>query len=69
LGNLKERDHLEDLDIDRRIILNPASRNRMGAFTGLFWLKIGQVADCCQHSSEPSSVIKRVEFLDWLKNS
>jgi len=55
-----ERDHLEDLDIDRRIILNTASRNRRGVFTGLIWLKIGQVAGSCQHGSEPSSVIKRV---------
>jgi len=63
-----ERDHLEDLGIDRRIILNPASKNRMGAFTGLIWLKIGQVAGSCECSSELSSAIKWGEFLDWLKN-
>jgi len=53
-----EIDHLEDLDIDRRIILNPASRNRMGMFTGFIWLKIGQVAGSCEYSSEPLSAIK-----------
>jgi hypothetical protein len=68
LGKLIERENLEDLDTDRRIILNPASRNRMGAFTGLIWLKIGQLAGSCQHSSETSSVIKCGKFLEWLRN-
>jgi hypothetical protein len=30
LGNLRERDHLEDLIIDRWVILNGFSRSRMG---------------------------------------
>jgi hypothetical protein len=63
-----EIDHLEDLDIDRRIILKPASRNRMGMFTGFIWLKIGQVAGSCEYSSEPLSAIKWGEYLDWPKN-
>jgi hypothetical protein len=41
-GNLRERDHLEDLDVDRRIILRCIFRKwDMGAWTGLIWLRIG----------------------------
>jgi len=29
-GDLKERDHLEDLDVDGRIILNGSSRRGLG---------------------------------------
>jgi hypothetical protein len=32
---MMERDHLEDLDIDRRIIYDPDSRNRTVTFIGL----------------------------------
>jgi len=40
VGNLNERDNLEDLDIDRRTIRKWISRRRMGAWTGLIWLRI-----------------------------
>jgi len=40
-GNLRERDHLEDLDIGERIILNEYSRSGMKPWTGLIWLKKG----------------------------
>jgi hypothetical protein len=36
-----EEDQLEDLGIDRRIILKSSSRNRMGIWTRLIWLRIG----------------------------
>jgi hypothetical protein len=42
LGNLKERDHLKDLGIDERIILNGYSRSGMVAWTGLIWLRTGR---------------------------
>jgi hypothetical protein len=35
-----------------------------GAWTGLIWLMIGQVAGCCECGNEPSGSIKREEFLD-----
>jgi len=40
-GNQRESDHLEDPGIDRRIIVNGSSGSRMGAGTGLFWLRVG----------------------------
>jgi len=41
-GNLKERSHLEDLDIDARIIPKWISKKQDGKmWTGLIWLRIG----------------------------
>jgi hypothetical protein len=41
-GNLRERDHLGDPDIDVRIILRWTFRKwDVGGWTGLIWLKIG----------------------------
>jgi hypothetical protein len=39
--NLRERDHLEDSDLDGRIILRWVFWGGMGAWTGLIWLRIG----------------------------
>jgi hypothetical protein len=40
-GNLRERDHLEDPDIDGRIILGWIFRKwDVGAWTGSIWLRI-----------------------------
>jgi hypothetical protein len=36
-----EKDQLEDLGIERRIVLKRYSRNRMGAWTILILLRIG----------------------------
>ena len=40
-GNLSERGDLEDLGVDRRITLRWISGSGLGAWTGLFWLRIG----------------------------
>ena len=40
-GNLREREHLEDLAVGGRIILNGSSRSGFGAWTGLIWFRIG----------------------------
>ena len=40
-GNLREKDHLEDTDVGRRIILRWIFRKwDMGAWTGSSWLSI-----------------------------
>ena len=40
-GDLKERDHLEDLDVDERIILKGICKKWDGTRTGLIWFRIG----------------------------
>jgi hypothetical protein len=41
-GNLRERDHLEDPGVDRRIIFRKIFRKwDVGAWTGSSWLMIG----------------------------
>ena len=43
-GNLRERNHWEDQDVDGRIILRWILRKREGVVgTGLSWLRIGTV--------------------------
>ena len=37
----RERDHLEDLRTDGRIILNGYSNVRSGIWSGLIWLRMG----------------------------
>jgi hypothetical protein len=42
VGTLRERDHLEDIDLDGRIILKWIFKKwDGGAWTGLMWLRIG----------------------------
>jgi hypothetical protein len=45
-GDLKERDHLEDLSVDGRKILKYIFKNRDGAWAGLIWLRIGTDGGC-----------------------
>ena len=41
-GDLREREHLEDLDIDGRILIKCIFKvARAGARTGLIWVRIG----------------------------
>jgi len=43
LGKLRERDHLGDPDLDRKIILRWIFRKwDVGSWTGLIWLRIGK---------------------------
>jgi len=44
-GNLKERDHLGDRSVDRKIIIKCTFRKwDVGLWTGSSWLRIGTVA-------------------------
>jgi hypothetical protein len=40
-GGLRERDHLEDLEVDGRIILKCIFKTWGGAWTGFMWLRVG----------------------------
>jgi hypothetical protein len=62
---MKERDHLGDPGVDRRIILNGSSRRGMWRY-GLDRAGSGQVqlAGTCDCSNEPSGSIKCGKFLD-----
>jgi hypothetical protein len=43
--NLKERDHLEDRGLDRRIIILKLVLKQGWVWTGLIWLRIGANGD------------------------
>jgi hypothetical protein len=69
-GNLRERDHLEDPDVDGRIIFKWIFRKwDLGEWTGLIWPRIRDRwgGGTCKRDSEPSGPVKCVEFLDWLR--
>ena len=41
-GNVKEREHLEDMDVDGRIMLQLVINRQYGwTWTGLLWLRLG----------------------------
>jgi hypothetical protein len=65
-GSLRERDHLEDIGVDAKIILRRISRRWDGGH-GLNWLSIGQVAGSCECGNEPSDSRKCGEFFYWLR--
>ena len=49
MGNIKERNHLGDPDVDGSIILRCVFRKwDVGVLTGLRSLRIGQVAGTCE---------------------
>jgi hypothetical protein len=41
VGSLRERDHLQDPDVDGKIILKWILRSEIGAWTGSIWLRTG----------------------------
>jgi hypothetical protein len=64
-GNLRERDHWGDPDVDVRIILRWIFRKWEGVVgTGWSWLGYGQVAGTCECGNELSGSIKCGEYLD-----
>jgi len=64
-GNLRERDHLEDLGIDGRIILRWIfGKWYVGAWTVSIWIRIGTGYGHLHIRNEPSGSIKYGEFCD-----
>ena len=57
-GNLRKRDHLEDLGVDRRRVLKWGGHRLDLSGSGQ-----GQAAGCCECGSEPSDSIKCGNFL------
>jgi hypothetical protein len=52
-GELKERENLEDVSVDRKIILNCFLNKWDGrVWTGLSWLSIGHVTCCCDDADK-----------------
>jgi len=67
-GNLRETDHLEDPDLDGRIVLRWIFRKwNVQLWTGLIWFRMGQVAGTCKRGNELSGSIKCGEFHDQLR--
>jgi len=66
-GNLRDRDHLEDPGVDGGDNIKMDHREMvLMAWNGLFWLRIGAGADCCECGNESLGSIKCGEFLDQL---
>jgi hypothetical protein len=62
-GGLRERSHLEDLDIDERLILKWTIKNWDGGMDWIDLVQDRQVAGSCECGNEPSDTIKCGEFL------
>jgi hypothetical protein len=64
-GNLRERDHGGDPDVDGRIILRWIFKKLEGVVgTGWSGSEQGRVAGTCEYGKELSGSIKCGEFLD-----
>jgi hypothetical protein len=60
LGNLRERDHLEDTGLGGEIILRWVLRKwDVGTWTRSSWLRKGTGGGTCECGNEPSVSIKR----------
>jgi hypothetical protein len=58
---------LEDPDVDGKIIIRVFKKWDVGTWTGLIWLRIGQVAGAFENGNGPSGSIQCGEFLDYLR--
>ena len=66
--NVQERDHLQVLGVNGRIMLKLIlQKYDRSALTALMWLGVG--TGCCEDGNEPSGSIKFREFSVWMRNS
>jgi hypothetical protein len=65
-----KRNHLEDLGVDGRIILEwTLKKYGEKLWTGFIWLRReSRVASSCEHGNEPSGFTKHGEFPDQLRD-
>jgi hypothetical protein len=63
-GNLRKREYLEEVSVERKIILKWIFKN------GQDWSGsvLGEMVGCCDAGNEPSGSIRCGEFLDQLRN-
>jgi len=61
---MKGRDHLADLGVHWRIMLEWILDRVRGCGLEVFGLGQAAVAGCCEHGNEPSGSIKGGEFLE-----
>jgi hypothetical protein len=59
--NLKERDHWEDLDVVRRMILSECKRMNAGLWTGFVRMRGRRAVGSCGHGDEIWASIKDEE--------
>jgi hypothetical protein len=57
-GNLKERDHLEDLILGGRIMFKWILKKCDGSVLDKSGSRQGHVTGCCEHSNEPLDSLK-----------
>jgi hypothetical protein len=62
--NVRQTDHLEDLDVDEKIILKWIFKKSKGAWNGLIWLRLGEVAGPCECGNDVSCSIHCEEFIN-----
>jgi hypothetical protein len=62
--NLRERDHLEDLEIDGKIVFTCFFQKTDGNMDWIIWRRMGASGAFCDCGNEPSGSIKCGEFLD-----
>jgi hypothetical protein len=69
IGIVNERDNLEGLGVNEKIILEIIFNREGGrTWTGFMQLRIGTGASSCAHGDEPSGSKKYEEFLDCLRD-
>ena len=64
-GDLRERDHLEDLSVNIKIILKRIFKKLdVEAMAGMLWFRIGTRGGCFECGIKPSGSIKCEKFVN-----